>query len=169
MGVRQDAKQSDRYTVYVGASGLGLPDRDYYLLPDARLQAARDAYVAYMETLLRLAGENDPAGTARRVLAFETQLATRQWDRVRSRNRDLTYNKKTLAELQQLAPGFDWQAYMRAAGVNVADVIVPTPSYFAGMDSVLAATPVGDVKAYMTVRLLDDAAPYLSSPFVAAN
>jgi len=169
IGVRQDAKQSDRYALYVAGGGLGLPDRDYYLLPDARLQAARDAYVTYMETLLRLAGQTDPAGTARRVLAFETQLATRQWDRVRSRNRDLTYNKKTIAELRQLAPGFDWDGYLRAAGVNVADVIVPTPSYFAGMDSVLAATPVDDVKAYMTVRLLDDAAPYLSTPFVNAS
>jgi predicted metalloendopeptidase len=169
ISVRQDAKQSDRYALYVSPSGLGLPDRDYYLGTDARLQTARDAYVTYMETLLRLAGQADPAGTARRVLAFETQLAQRQWDRVRSRNRDLTYNKKTLAELRQMAPGFDWQGYLQAAGVNVADVVVTTPSYFAGLDSVLASAPVDDVKAYMTVRLLDVSAPYLSSPFVNAQ
>jgi len=168
LGVRQDAKQSDRYALYLGAGGLGLPDRDYYLLPDARLQAARDAYVTYMETLLRLAGESDPAGAARRVMAFETELAKRHWDRVRSRNRDLTYNQKTVAELRQLAPGFDWDAWLRAAGVSVADLIVPTPSYYAGADSVLASTPVEDVKAYMTVRLLDQAAPYLSTPFANA-
>jgi len=169
MGVRQDGKQSDRYALYVGASGLGLPDRDYYLLPDARLQTARDAYVRYVETLLSLAGQPDPAGSARRVLAFETQLATRQWDRVRSRNRDLTYNKLTLDQLRQLAPGFGWQAYLQALGVSPADVIVTTPSYLSGMDSVLAATPVADVKAYMAVRLLDSSAPFLSSAFVDAN
>ncbi|HYH81785.1 MAG TPA: M13 family metallopeptidase [Longimicrobium sp.] len=169
MSVRQDGKQSDRYAVYMGPSGLGLPDRDYYLLPDARLQAARDAYVGYMETLLRLAGHTDPAGGARRVMAFETELAKRQWDRVRSRNRDLTYNKKTMAELAQLAPGVDWQGYLRAAGVSPAEVIVTTPSYLAGMDSVLAATPLDDVKTYMAVRLLDVSAPYLSSAFVDAN
>jgi putative endopeptidase len=121
-----------------------------------------------METLLRLAGQTDPAGTARRVLAFETQLAQRQWDRVRSRNRDLIYNKKTMAELQQLAPGFNWQGYMQAARLNAADVIVTAPSYITALDSVLAATPVDDVKAYMTVRLLDASAPYLSSPFANA-
>jgi len=167
--VMQDLKQSDRYALYMGQGGLGLPDRDYYLRDDARLQAAREAYVTYMETLLRLAGQTDPAGTARRVLAFETQLATRQWDRVRSRNRDLIYNKKTIAELSQLAPGFDWPAYIRAAGLNATDVIVTAPSYISGMDSVLAATPVEDVKAYSTVRLLDNAAPFLSSPFANAQ
>jgi putative endopeptidase len=122
-----------------------------------------------METLLRLAGQTDPAGTARRVLAFETQLAQRQWDRVRSRNRDLTYNKMTIAELRQMMPGFNWPAYLEIAGVNVADVVVTTPSYFAGLDSVLASAPVDDVKAYMTVRLLDSSAPYLSTPFVNAQ
>jgi predicted metalloendopeptidase len=166
--VIQDLKQSDRYALYMGQGGLGLPDRDYYLGTDARLQTARDAYVTYMETLLRLAGQTDPAGTARRVLAFETQLAQRQWDRVRSRNRDLIYNKKTMAELQQLAPGFNWQGYMQAARLNAPDVIVTAPSYITALDSVLAATPVDDVKAYMTVRLLDSAAPYLSSPFANA-
>jgi predicted metalloendopeptidase len=167
--VGQDAKQSDRYTVYLRQGGLGLPDRDYYLSSDARLQAARDAYVTYMETLLRLAGERDAAGAARRVMAFETQLAQRQWDRVRSRNRDLTYNKMSVADLQKLAPRFEWARFLAATGLNTPEVIVSAPSYIAGMDSVLAATPVADVKAYMMVRLLDSSAPYLSSAFQNAH
>ncbi|HSU15292.1 M13 family metallopeptidase [Longimicrobium sp.] len=169
VGVMQDAKQSDRYTVYVRQGGLGLPDRDYYLSSDARLQQARDAYVTYMETLLRLAGEPDAAGSARRVLAFETQLAQRQWDRVRSRNRDLTYNKMSIADLQKLAPRFGWTQYLGAAGLNTPEVIVSAPSYIAGLDSVLAAAPVADVKAYMLVRLLDNSAEFLSTPFQNAQ
>ncbi|HEX6751176.1 MAG TPA: M13 family metallopeptidase [Longimicrobium sp.] len=168
-GVQQDLKQSDRYAYYLGQSGLGLPDRDYYLRDHPRLQAAREAYVTYMETLLRLAGEPDPAGAARRVMAFETQLAQRQWDQVRSRDRDQIYNKKTIAELQQLAPRFAWAEYLRAGGINTTDAIVSAPSYIAGLDSVLAATPVADVKAYMLVRVLNDVAPYLSSPFSNAS
>ena len=169
VGVGQDQKQSDRYTLYMRQGGLGLPDRDYYLSSDARLQAARDAYVTYMETLLRLAGEQDAAGAARRVMAFETQLAQRQWDRVRSRNRDLTYNKMSIADLQRMAPNFQWARFLSAAGLNSSEVVVSAPSYIAGMDSVLAATPVADVKAYLTVRLLDSAAPFLSSPFQNAQ
>jgi putative endopeptidase len=169
VGVGQDPKQSDRYTVQARQSGLGLPDREYYLSQAAPQQAARAAYVTYMTTLLTLAGQPDPAGSAQRVLALETELAKRQWDRVRNRDRNATYNKLTVAELQRLTPGYDWSRHFAAMGINTPEVIVGQPSYFAGADSVLAAAPVADVKAYATVRLLDDAAPFLSSPFVNAN
>ncbi|HET7463939.1 MAG TPA: M13-type metalloendopeptidase [Longimicrobium sp.] len=165
--VRQDGKQSDRYAVYVSQSGLGLPDRDYYLSQDAKLQALRTAYVGYLTRLFTLAGQPDPAGSAQRVLALETQLAQKQWDRVRSRNRDLTYNKMSVADLQKLTPGYNWAQYFQAAGIGgTQEVIVVQPTYLPGADSVLAAAPVADVKAYMAARLLDDAAPYLSSAFV---
>jgi predicted metalloendopeptidase len=166
--VRQDGKQSDRYAVYVAQSGLGLPDRDYYSSQDAKLQAARAAYVAYLTRLFTLASQPDPAGSAQRVLALETQLAGKQWDRVRSRNRDLTYNKMSVADLQKLTPGYSWASYFQGAGISTQDVIVVQPTYLPGADSVLAAAPVADVKAYMAARLLDDAANYLSSPFANA-
>ena len=169
VGVGQDPKASDRYTVQARQGGLGLPDRDYYLSQDARLAATRTAYVTYMTTLLTLAGQPDPAGSAQRVLALETELAKRQWDRVRSRDRNATYNKLTVAELQRLTPGYDWARHFAAMGINTPEVIVGQPSYFAGADSVLAAAPVADVKAYMAVRLLDNSAPFLSSPFANAN
>jgi len=167
--VRQDGKQSDRYAVYVAQSGLGLPDRDYYSSQDAKLQAARAAYVAYLTRLFTLASQPDPAGSAQRVLALETQLAGKQWDRVRSRNRDLTYNKMSVADLQKLTPGYNWAAYFQGAGISTQDVIVVQPTYLPGADSVLAAAPVADVKAYLAARLLDDAANYLSSPFANAS
>jgi len=168
--VRQDGKQSDRYAVYVSQSGLGLPDRDYYLSQDPKLQALRTAYVGYLTRLFTLASQPDPAGSAQRVLALETQLAQKQWDRVRSRNRDLTYNKMSVADLQKLTPGYDWASYFQAAGIGgTQEVIVVQPTYLPGADSVLAAAPVADVKAYMAARLLEDAAPYLSSAFVNAN
>ncbi|MFL5540728.1 MAG: M13 family metallopeptidase, partial [Longimicrobiaceae bacterium] len=168
VGVGQDPKASDRYTVQARQSGLGLPDRDYYLSQDARLAATRTAYVTYLTRLLTLAGQPDPAGSAQRVLALETELARRQWDRVRSRDRNATYNKMTVAELQRLTPGYDWSRHLSTLGINTPEVIVGQPSYFAGADSVLAAAPVADVKAYATVRLLDSAAPFLSSPFANA-
>lgn len=169
VGVSQDPKQSDRYTVQARQSGLGLPNRDYYLSQDARIQAARTAYVSYMTTLLQLAGQADPAGSAQRVMALETELAKRQWDVVRNRDRNATYNKLTVAELQRLTPGYSWTRHFATMGINTPEVIVGQPSYFAGADSVLAAAPVADVKAYMMVRLLDNAAPFLSSPFANAS
>jgi len=169
VNVGQDPKASDRYTVQARQAGLGLPDREYYLSQAAPQQAARAAYVTYMTTLLTLAGQPDPAGSAQRVLALETELAKRQWDRVRNRDRNATYNKLTVAELQRLTPGYDWSRYLATLGISTPEVIVGQPSFFSGADSVLAAAPVADVKAYMAVRLLDNAAPFLSSPFANAN
>ena len=169
MGVGQDAKQSDRYAVSLSQAGLGMPDRDYYLVDNPRFVPVRQAYTTYAETLLRLAGDRDPAASARRVVALETELARRQWDRARSRDRDLTYNKVTVDSLSKLAPGFPWASYLQQAGVgSVGEVIVRQPSYLAGLDSLMAATPLDDWKAYLQVRLLDNAAPYLSTPFVDA-
>jgi putative endopeptidase len=73
--VSQDQRNSEQYIVGVTQSGLGLPDRDYYLKPDAKLAAARTAYAQYITRLLTLAGQPDAAGAAARVVAFETQLA----------------------------------------------------------------------------------------------
>jgi predicted metalloendopeptidase len=103
------------------------------------------------------------------VLALETQLAQRQWDRVRSRDRNATYNKMTVAEAQRLTPNFAWAPYLAALGLRTDEVIVSQPSYFQGADSVLAAASVDDVKAYALARMLDNAAPFLSSGFANAN
>ena len=169
VGVRQDLKASDRYAVYVNQGGLGLPDRDYYLSDNPRLAQARAAYVSYLTTLFRLANQADPAASAQRVMALETQLAQKQWDRVRTRNRDLIYNKMTVAELSRLTPNYDWNAYFRAAGIAAPEyVIVGQPTYVAGADSVLAAAPVESVRDYMIAKLLDDSAPFLTSAFVNA-
>lgn len=166
--VSADQKNSRQHTVYLSQSGLGLPDRDYYLQEGERFQRIRDAYVSYMETLLRLAGEPNPTARARAVLAFETEVARRQWDRTRNRDRNATYNPATVAQLRTQAPGFDWGAWLAAGGADVQNVVVRQPSYLTALDSVLATTDLSAIKAYATVRLLDASAPYLSRPFVDA-
>jgi predicted metalloendopeptidase len=102
--VRQDPRVATRYIAGVSQGGLGLADRDYYLKQDSSFRETRAAYHRYVETLFRLAGQPDPAGAARNVIALETQLAGRHWDRARSRDREATYNLKTAAELDRLTP-----------------------------------------------------------------
>jgi len=168
--VGADQKNSQQYTVYLSQSGLGLPDRDYYLQDGERFQRFRTAYTTYMESLLRLAGEQDPAGQARAVLAFETEIARRQWDRTRNADRLATYNRMTLAELHAAAPGFDWAGWLTAAGAgDQQSVVVRQPSYLPAVDRLLAAADLGTIKSYVTVRLLDGTAPYLSRAFVDAH
>jgi putative endopeptidase len=165
-GVGQDQGNSSRYVVTVSQSGLGLPDRDYYLVDNERNAGIRQAYVTYLETLLRLAGNPDAAGAARRVLAFETALARVQWDRTRNRDRNATYNPASVADLQGRTPGFRWTPYFTAAGLPALDsVVIRQPDYFNAVDALLASTPVDDVKTYLSARLLDGAAAYLSRDF----
>jgi putative endopeptidase len=162
MGVSQDAKASDQYAIYLSQAGLGLPDRDFYFNDGERFETIRSAYVAYLETLLREAGEADPAGAAQAVMALETQIAEHHWDRTRNRDRDATYNRMTLAELQAAAPGFDWAAYFGGVGLQGVDaVVVRQPSYLPAMDALMGSTPIETWRAYYTVRLVDAAAPYL--------
>jgi putative endopeptidase len=168
--VGQDAKQATRYIVYATQSGLGLPDRDYYFKQEPRFVEVRAAYLTYIETLLRLAGEKDPAGGAKAILALETSLAEKHWDRVRNRDREATYNLKSVAELEKLTPGFSWSRFLKAAGEDKAPgVIVRQPDYFQSLDAVLASTPLPTLKTYLTFKVLNEYAPLLSSPFEQAE
>ena len=168
--VGQDGKKADEYILSVGQSGLGLPDRDYYLNQDARFATMRQAYQQYVETLFRLAGQSDPAGASRAVIALETRLAGSHWDRARTRDREATYNRRSVAEMDALTPGFAWSRYIRAAGAEKTPaVIVRQPDYLQAVDRALAEVPLATWKQYMTFKLLHAYADELSRPFVDAK
>jgi predicted metalloendopeptidase len=168
--VGQDARQSTRYILYAHQSGLGLPDRDYYSKTEPRFVEVRAAYGAYIEKLLTLAGEKDAAAAARAILALETALAEKSWDRVRNRDREATYNLKSVAELEQLTPGFSWARFLKAAGAEQSPgVIIRQPDYFQAMAEQLQKTPLPVLKQYLTFKVLDEAAPLLSSAFEDAH
>jgi predicted metalloendopeptidase len=169
VGVTQDPRKSDLYIVVVQQAGLGMPDRDYYLRDDERFAAIRKAYVIYITQLLSLAQRPDPAGAAARVLTLETTIARAQWDRARNRDRDLTYNKRTRAELQAALSQFDWSGYFkRAKAPAVKDVIVRQPDYLTAVNGLLTDTPIATWKEYLSVGLLTEYADDLSSAFADA-
>jgi putative endopeptidase len=170
VGVGQDPKASAVNIVQVGQSGLGLPDRDYYLRKDSAIAKTRDAYVAYITRLLTLANQPGAAGAAQRILALETAIATPQWDRAKSRDRNLSYNKMTVAQLAGATPSYDWHSYLKAAGVGAAtDVIVRQPDYLKAMNDVVAKTPASTWREYLTFELLDRYADALPSRFQNAR
>ena len=151
-------------------SGLGLPDRDYYLRDDATLNEKRTAYQAYLAQLLTLAGEDNAAARAAAVLAFERRIAEVHWTRVESRDDERTYNKWARADFARNAPGFDWDRYFRETGLAAQpNILVSQPSAFTGTALIVSETPVPVLKDYLLLRLVDTAAPYLSRPFVEAQ
>ena len=113
-----DEKNPDRYAVIITQSGLGLPDRDYYLKNDAVYSALREKYQAHITRLLGLAGEVNPAAEAQGILEVETRIAKIHWEAAKRRERDLTYNPRTRAQLEQLVPGFYWETLLATEGVD---------------------------------------------------
>jgi putative endopeptidase len=163
-----DLKNPKVYAIYLSQSGLGLPDRDYYLKDSFAGQ--REAYRAYAQQLLSLIGWQDPAGTSQKVMAFETALAEASWTKVQQRDPDTQYNPASKAELQALAPQFPWAPYLEGAGIADRErFIVTTNTAFPRLAAIIASTPLDTVKAWMAFRVADNAAPYLSRPFADAQ
>jgi putative endopeptidase len=168
VGIDADLKQPGRYALYVGQSGLGLPDRDYYLSP--ALAAKKDAYRAYAATLLGLIGWAEPKAAAEALVGFETKIAEASWTRVQQRDLTTQYNPMAPAEIAALAPGFDWQPFLSGAGVaGKPRLVVAEKSAFPKLAALYAETPLPTLKAWMAFRAADRAAAYLSRAFVDAH
>ncbi|MEU6388440.1 M13-type metalloendopeptidase [Streptomyces sp. NPDC046939] len=165
-----DDRDSDRYLYNILQGGLGLPDESYYR--DEKFAETREKYQGYLTELLTLAEHADPASAARTVLALETRLASGHWERAETRDVQKTYNLTTFDELTALAPEFDWRGYVTGLGGNddtLAQSCVRQPSYLAHLSTVLAETPIEQWRDWLTVRVVRNAAPYLSSAFVRNN
>ncbi|MGH8082241.1 MAG: M13 family metallopeptidase, partial [Lysobacter sp.] len=162
-GVDLDRKDPDQYLVALRVGGLGLPDRDYYLNPDARFVGIRTAYLAHIERMLGYAGVKDAKARAQAVLALETELAKPQWERAKLRDRDKTYNVSSFAELAKLYPNYDWAAQAKAQGLPTLDrVNVSTPSAVQPVIEVIASTPLPVWRDYLTLHAVRGNAPVLS-------
>jgi len=168
--IEPDAKDSTRYVVYVSQGGTGLPDRDYYLSPEAKFAEIRPKYVAHIARMLDLAGIGDAEASAQAIMALETRLAQAQWTKVESRDADKTYNPYRQAGLRKLTRQFDFRAYLAAQDLSATPrVIIGQPSFFRSWDRIVAQTPLPLLRSYLKWQLLSRYAPYLSQDFVNAN
>ncbi|MGB8509648.1 MAG: M13 family metallopeptidase [Pyrinomonadaceae bacterium] len=171
-GATQDYKKSTSVIASVNQSGLGLPDRDYYLKNDDKLRAIREAYVKYAARLFELAGD-DPARAAAEadtMMSMETKIAQISRDRVANRDPNKRYNKRTPAELQALTPHFNWTTYIKATGApKFTEINVGQPEYFEMMDKLITLNPLGDVKTYLRWKVINDAAESLAPEFEKAR
>ena len=164
-GVTLDRKNPDRYLVSIGVGGLGLPDKDYYLNAEPRFAQIRAAYLDHVATMLGFAGVADARPRAEAVIALETELAKRMWDRAQLRDRDKTYNLRTFAQLREEFPGYDWAAHFAAQGLQTpAEVNVSTPSAVGPIvTEVVAKIPLNVWRDYLTYHAVRNHAPMLST------
>jgi putative endopeptidase len=168
--VGQDQRQSDQYITGASQAGLGMPDRDYYLKDDERSKVLLAQYGSFIETLWQLAGWDNAKQAAANVVAIETRLAEAQWSRIQNRDRNATYNKLSIAELAELAPGFDWPGFLTAARLNdIEHIVVRQPSYFTALAKIQAEIPLAQWQQYLKFHLLRANASNLSEPFATAS
>ena len=169
VGTLPDPNNPAMNTLFVGTGGMGLPDRDYYLLDKYKPQ--RDAYRAYIERTLSLVDTPNAAATAATILAFETDIAKLSWDKTDLRNIDKLNNMMTEAELATYAPGFDWAPYLKAARVSgvVPKAMVSDNTAIKALAALYATTPLDTLKSWQRFKVASQASPYLSKRFVDSN
>jgi len=170
--VDNDAKDPDRYVVFLHQGGLGLPDEAYYR--EDTYAAVREQYRPHVARMLALSGlaEAAAAAAADLVVDLETRLAAHHWDVVRDRDADLTYNPMTLAELAARAPEFDWHAWATALGTPDGafdQLVVREPDFAVGFARAWASLPVEQWRAWLRYHLVSARAPYLPDAVVLAN
>ena len=167
--VAQDDRDSETYIMQLGQSGLGMPDRDMYLLNEPNLVSLRAAYLDHLTKMLTLAGETNAAARAKAILNFETGIAKVSWTREDVSDATKTYNKMTVAQLKKLAPGFDWTTYLTGRGADVNDLLVAEPSAFKGISVLAARTPIQVLKDQLLVRSLETYADVLPKAVTDQN
>jgi len=168
VSVRDDAKNPDRYAIYLSTGGLGLPDRDYYL--EARFADKKAAYEKYVAQMLGMVQWPDAESAAKELVALETRIAEISWTRAEQRNRDKTYNPMSLTELQAYAPGFQWSEFLAEAGLAKPErLILTTNTAFPKLAAIYQDVPLKTLQAWEAFHTVDSAAPMLSKRFAQAN
>ena len=170
LGVRvlPDAFASTRNLLHLSQGGLGLPDRDYYLKDDEKSRAIQEKYRAYLAAMFVLLGDDASAAEAeaKTVYDLEHALATASMPRVEQRDPYKVNNPTTRAQLDSLAPGFDWSAFLRELGAPAAkDFNVRQPKFLTALGTLVRERSLDEWRPYLRARVISAVAQYLPSAF----
>ena len=169
-GQTEDFKNPTRYIIYVMQSGLGLPDREYYLKADEKSEQLRSQYVEHIEAMFGLAGFDDGAAAAASIMALETRLATENMSKEQSRKWTENYTKVQVEDLHKLMPNFDWERYLVAGGIDDLDSLVFfNTDYVRALDGIIVDTDLDTWKEYLYWGALNNAAGRLTSELDKQN
>lgn len=172
-GVEADMMDSNKNAMYWGQGGLGLGDRDYYIVDGENEKEVLKAYNRYLKQLAELAGFNNKEAEriVNNTIAIETRLAKAAMSRVELRDPVASYNPMTLAEIETKYPNVNLARYFEAQKVpgQVETVIVGQPKSLEAVNEILKDTDLQAIRDYLTAGYLQSAAPYLSDDFIQAN
>jgi len=168
----QDPDNSEQQIAGISEGGLGLPDRDYYTKDDAKSKETRERYLQHVQKMFELLGDSpDKAKTeAQDIMRIETGLGQASLTRVERRDPYKRKNKMKVADLQSLAPNFDWQTFFKQKNAPPFKILnVTAAPFFETLNSQLAKEPIENWKNYLRFHVANSFAPYLSQPFVDEN
>src|SRR5579862_1058120 len=171
-GSIQDPDDSDQQIALLDQGGLGLPDRDYYVNDDAKSKEIRQHYLLHVQRVFELMGNSPEAAkkNADTIMRMETAFAKAQLTRVDRRDPYKLKHKMKVAELAQIMPAFDWEAYYKDLEYPSFDIVnVTTPDYFKEVNAALTNQPITNWKTYLRFHVVDSFSPYLSTNFANEN
>ncbi len=167
-----DAKAPDTYVLYLGQGGVGLPNRNYYLEDTPQMKDIRQSYIAYIGTMLKLAGETGVEQKAQKIFDLEKSLATVHWSPEARRDTLKNYHAMSLDEMKKYTQGFDWGAFISSRKLTdkqLEKVIVETDSAVEQTAKIFADTPISTLKDYLTFQYISEHARYLNKTVADAQ
>ena len=170
LSVVEDLKDPRKYMLYTWQGGLGLPDREYYSLKDAKSADIRAKYVAHIEKMLTLTGIPDAKTKSAQIMALETLIASKQMKKEETRNMAGLYNSFPIKNLSTLTPDFDWNTLLTEAGVKNHDtLIISQVAYTKDLNAILKNTPLDTWKNYLKWSAVTSSATSLNTALDQEN
>lgn len=168
-GPEADLMDSKMHALYIGQSGIGMGNRDYYL--DAENESIREAYKTYLGRLFTLSGleESQVSTAVDAVMRIETELAKNMRSNVELRDMTRMYNPMATADLKKNYNAIDWDQLFAFSKIAPERVIVCQPEYMAAMNQLLLTASIEELRYYLASQYLEAAAPYLGDNFYAAS
>jgi endothelin-converting enzyme/putative endopeptidase len=161
---------SDHYTAYLMQGGLQLPDREYYLSDSDQMKKTREAYLAHVSTMLKLAGFSDTDARAKRIFDLEHAIAQTHLSLAENDDIHKANNPWKKADFSAKAPGLDWAEYFRGAGLSSVDsFIVWQPTAFTGESALVASQPLESWKDLLAFHFIDEFGAFLSKNVAEAR
>jgi putative endopeptidase len=169
---QQDYDDASKVVAQIDQGGLSLPNRDYYINTDEKSVETHKKYRVHVQKMFVLAGESEAQASADAgtVLQLETAMAKAQMDNVKRRDPKNINNKMSLAQIRELTPSIEWEAYLKAVRAPVSDhYIVTSPDFFRAEEKLLVEHPLEHWKTYMRWQVIHRAAPYLTKAMTDEN
>ena len=168
--IYSDFKNSNENTCYLGQTGIGLPDRDFYF--DAQYEPVKKEYQEHVARMFECLGNYPESAIANAaiVMKIETELAKVSQNATEQRDVEKQYNAFTKAELVKLTPNVNWDLYYLTIGIKTPEkIVLNNVKYYEGLNTIINSTSLADWKIFLKWKLIAEAAPYLSNKFIVES